>query len=68
MLVLTSTQPKTLSTLIAIVCVSLLGFVTVFAIAQYGLDGETMKVVVLAAIMAVAGLGGYEIREQLKTS
>lgn len=63
-----SSQPngKALSTLMAIVCVSLLGLVTVFAIAQYGLDGETMKWVVGLAIVAVAGLGGYEIREQMK--
>ena len=59
---------KTYSTLVAIVCVTLLAIVTVFAVAEFSFNGETLKVVVLAAILAVAGLGGYEIREQLKTS
>lgn len=57
---------KALNTLIAIVCVSLVAFVGIFAVATFGLDGDTLKFIIGAAILAIGGLGGYEIREQFK--
>lgn len=57
---------KRLNTLVAIVCVALIAFVTIFAVGTFELNGETLKILVALAIIAVAGLGGYEIREQFK--
>ena len=57
---------KALNTLIAIICVTLVAFVGIFATGEFNLDGETLKFIIGAAILAVAGLGGYEIREQMK--
>jgi len=66
------TQPngpqKIYSTIVAIVCVSLVCFITVLAIATYGMNGETLKIVVVASIIAIAGLGGYELRQNSKIS
>ena len=59
---------KALNTLLAIICVTLVAFVGIFATAQFNLDGETLKFIIGFAILAVAGLGGYEIREQMKQS
>ena len=59
---------KALNTLIAIICITIVALVGVYAIGEYVLDGEAMKFIIIIAIIAVAGLGGYEIREQMKHS
>jgi len=59
---------KALNTLIAIICITIVALVGVYAIGEYVLDGEAMKFIITTAIIAVAGLGGYEIREQMRNS
>jgi len=59
---------KALNTLIAIICITIVALVGVYAIGEYVLDGEAMKFIITIAIVAVAGLGGYEIREQMRQS
>lgn len=54
------------STLLAIMCVTLVAMVGVFSIGVFDLNGSTMTWIIGSAIVAIAGLGGYEIREQLR--
>ena len=54
------------NTLIAIICVTIIALVGIFCIGMFGLNGESLKWIIGVSILAVAGLGGYEIREQLK--
>jgi len=59
---------RALNTLIAITSVTIICLVGIFAVSEFSLDGETLKFIVALAIVAIAGLGGYEIREQFRTS
>lgn len=60
------TAPGGRSTLLAILCVTVVALVGVFSIGVFDLNGSTMTWIIGSAIVAIAGLGGYEIREQLR--